>query len=1169
MDLRDTARHVGLIAGVFGVLFVLMTLDAPPADAWYDANWTYRKEIQIDNAVVVNENFDNFPVLVSITDTDLLANALDNGQDIIFVDNDDATLLAYEIENYDNSTGALVAWVNILTLYDNENTVFYMYYGNSGADNNENITGTWDNNYETVLHMVDNTTSSVTGSTDNYVDGAKKGANEPIENAGKIFQCQSFDGSDDYIDIDDYTLYVTNTYTWSFWVRTTDTGTYSVYGGSPQVPFVGDITGSISASMGIQGSYPVFKHYDGAWLNSWGSDNVADNVWHLIAFANVNDTVDIIIDGVMDNEDASSTRDGDSAWIVRDIGRCYGVSYASMEMDEVRFSQNARNANYFMTRFRIENNPENALSVGDESAPGAVSVSGITCDNILLDNHVDWSTSGVVSETQLQADVTFTVADSLVSSENVWFAVYDASDVLIDNIVATDNLYIADNEQRFYCIFDADDNDFAVADLGEFDVTVGASDNTGLSDTTSSTALFDVDELTTTNVVENLVNHRIKTSGTMSRTSGETLTLPENVIIIDNEMGTLYAELTGNNWENIRAPSTAGEYYLRLKSENLDGIVDNVTYLYANIPVEIISFSVDNSLVDNHQDYAGSGADTDTVITIQARDNDNRDDFIDAWWALRDAGDDLVDNENVWSTITNVDENTIQFEITYEAEDNSFASGDLGLFDVWAYVADNWSTDAEWDTETFAVSELTSTFVTVAEIGADNEPLRLFDYTVTGIASRAYGSISLDNVWVIDNYEGTFIAVVTGNDNWENTYEITGDPGEEYLITVRLWDSPLDGVENVIYTVAENVFFNIQVRWAENWELVPEGDNENSIENRNYELTIHMYGGGTVERTLENNPENIIIPGQPRLLELWDNNQYYRSRKSDVDDISMEFYVLDNIDDLVLYTFQLNDAVGGWKNSTLSVRKYYEDNEMHINEDNFDAGDETAAWLRYGYRYQFYVVSTTETRMISEIIMTSDTTREINISEVVMENVVYVHNEVAWVAVRSEDGTEITMTYQDNTASTDNCIVLIYDYENGELQAQGTFFTDEWSWTWTVTDEDRAYQIHMELNHQIFGYSPVDYWGTVAASDAHELPGIPSDLPDVVGGPLALGSLAAYFVILYVALSFGGKFAGFSTLAIGVVAGLFYLWGAVPSTWAAVIGFLIAIGALYMLTRRH
>jgi hypothetical protein len=88
---------------------------APGAGGWYPGGWLYRKPLSI-GAGNVTANLTDFPVLVSIaSDTDLAADAQVDFDDILFTAADGTTKLSHEIEQYNETTGELVAWVKVPT----------------------------------------------------------------------------------------------------------------------------------------------------------------------------------------------------------------------------------------------------------------------------------------------------------------------------------------------------------------------------------------------------------------------------------------------------------------------------------------------------------------------------------------------------------------------------------------------------------------------------------------------------------------------------------------------------------------------------------------------------------------------------------------------------------------------------------------------------------------------------------------------------------------------------------------------------------------------------------------------------------------------------------------------------------------------------------------------
>src|SRR3989344_9654516 len=121
--------------------------------AWYSDSWGFRKKLTIDYTKVSGgADLTNFPVLVSLTDLNL-TKAQSTGNDIVFTSSDGSTKLDHEIEKFTQSSGELVAWVEIPTLSYTANTIIYIYYGNPSVTSQQNKTGVWDANYVAVYHL--------------------------------------------------------------------------------------------------------------------------------------------------------------------------------------------------------------------------------------------------------------------------------------------------------------------------------------------------------------------------------------------------------------------------------------------------------------------------------------------------------------------------------------------------------------------------------------------------------------------------------------------------------------------------------------------------------------------------------------------------------------------------------------------------------------------------------------------------------------------------------------------------------------------------------------------------------------------------------------------------------------------------------------------------------
>lgn len=385
---------------------VAIMLDNVEFHPWWDSNWGYKKKITIDNAKVEND-FTNFPVLIKLTLDN--AKTMDNGDDIAFVDNTDGTQLNHEIESFD--TENLVAWVKIPTLYDNENTIIYIYYGNASATNQENVSGTWDDNFVMVQHLSDNSTSTTLDSTSNNNDGTKKAANEPIENDGQIFKAQSFDGTDDNILIPN-DLLPANDATISAWFRWS--------GSTSDIRTIVGFADTYHAMIKILDTDSKIGFYNGfAWL--WDTDAM-DTDWHQITVTK-SSTAGIVlkIDGVTKASNAAATGNfntssGQNSYIGLAVDATHPFDGT---IDEVRLSNVVRSSGWIVTAFNNEDDPSTFFSVGaeDTGAPNK-------------------PTSLLPSARQITVNVTIScvVTDNDGDKENVAF--YDNSD---NSIIGWDN----------------------------------------------------------------------------------------------------------------------------------------------------------------------------------------------------------------------------------------------------------------------------------------------------------------------------------------------------------------------------------------------------------------------------------------------------------------------------------------------------------------------------------------------------------------------------------------------------------------------------------------------------------------------------------------------------------------------------------------------------------
>jgi hypothetical protein len=168
-------------------------------------NFGYRKLITIQ-AGQVSGTQTNFPVMINLaSDAGLAANARPDGWDIAFTAADGTTQLSHEIESFNESTGALVAWVKIPSLSSSADTLIYMYYGDPSSPDQQNVAGVWSSGYVAVWHLSEDPSGSppqMLDSTSNNNDGTSNGGMTSGDQvAGRADGSLDFDGSDDRINV--------------------------------------------------------------------------------------------------------------------------------------------------------------------------------------------------------------------------------------------------------------------------------------------------------------------------------------------------------------------------------------------------------------------------------------------------------------------------------------------------------------------------------------------------------------------------------------------------------------------------------------------------------------------------------------------------------------------------------------------------------------------------------------------------------------------------------------------------------------------------------------------------------------------------------------------------------------------------------------------------------
>jgi len=341
---------------------------------WYSDDWDYASLLTIDSAQVPS-NLVNFPLLVHVTESLLITEAQSAGQDILFTSSDNMKL-NHEIESFTSGTGELWAWVKVPSISSSSDTQLYMYFGNSGAANQENITGTWDSSFAMVQHLNQDPSGGapqMLDSTSNNNDGTSSGTmtSGDLISGGQIDNAIQFDGVDDAIDCGSALKPGTGDYTISFWVDMPINNGGDCWVADRPLGALGSFPGFFIGTGGLTtGGYltVVLEATTGALKDyrDAGFYTVAEGFFYFTAtFDNSADTLliykngsDVTSDFTLTTDDNLSGLDITSASDFRISGRP-GTTTRALNgvMDEVRVSVVARSADWIAAEYNNQSSP--------------------------------------------------------------------------------------------------------------------------------------------------------------------------------------------------------------------------------------------------------------------------------------------------------------------------------------------------------------------------------------------------------------------------------------------------------------------------------------------------------------------------------------------------------------------------------------------------------------------------------------------------------------------------------------------------------------------------------------------------------------------------------------------------------------------------------------------
>src|SRR3989339_287080 len=351
--------------------------------SWYNTAWGYRKPLVINASRILSTEND-FTILATTTDSDLAYTSygghmgLIGGGDIVITDSDGSTVLDYEREYYDPSTGQIILWIEA-DISSTTNKTLYMYYGNSGATDQSSATGAWDANHVTVHHFDESPADAVAGHIDSTAGGYNgtpynfsDGGGGTTDAAGRFDGADDYAGDDDYVSIGLPTVFnniPVNDFTVSMWMYP-----HSVAGAATWIRAMDiryDSSNFAQFTFHDSDGELNFRVQDAGTQRESGVTNpITANNWYYVvgswdASAN---TLYFYLNGVLQSGAYGGTAGAGSLQAINLGRRSDGnaATYFNGIIDEFRVSNTLRSSSWIMTTYNNLSSVDSFVSIGGE-----------------------------------------------------------------------------------------------------------------------------------------------------------------------------------------------------------------------------------------------------------------------------------------------------------------------------------------------------------------------------------------------------------------------------------------------------------------------------------------------------------------------------------------------------------------------------------------------------------------------------------------------------------------------------------------------------------------------------------------------------------------------------------------------------------------------------------
>ena len=376
-----------------GLLLLLTGMVGAPgkAAAWWNTDWSFRRELTIDAGATggaLPEDAGRLPILVRLHDGNFkFGDAKSDGTDLRFVAEDDKTPLNAHVELFDTVFDLGLVWVDIPSVKAGATVKIWMYYGNPKADSGSDPHAAYDADQVLVYHFGERS-----GAPQDWTSYGNNALNQiPADSGALIGGGAKFNGTQALIIPGSPSLAVSpgGPLTWAAWVKPDNLqGTQILYARHD---------GKLSLVIGLDGGTPFVTVQPATGPAITGRSDIAlvAGQWHHVAVT-ANQQVLLYVDGQPHQTlptglpplTTGATLGGDAAAIAGAMGPV--TSGFSGSLDELEISKTARSGGYIRGLFASQGPDAKMVQAGKDEANSGLSGGyfGVILKSVTIDGWV-------------------------------------------------------------------------------------------------------------------------------------------------------------------------------------------------------------------------------------------------------------------------------------------------------------------------------------------------------------------------------------------------------------------------------------------------------------------------------------------------------------------------------------------------------------------------------------------------------------------------------------------------------------------------------------------------------------------------------------------------------------------------------------------------------------